>query len=106
MEFLDKNGVSIMWNKIKDNFLSTSGGTIWDNQTITFREIAEPGPGTSPPVNQNTTTINADGIAFSQGYFGSMDEDEVDVTGLSFIKVGTQPLISRITNATLDTICV
>ena len=28
MKFLDQNGVLTLWNKIKDNFLSTSGGTI------------------------------------------------------------------------------
>lgn len=106
MEFLDKNGVSIMWNKIKDNFLSTSGGTIYDNQTITFREIPKPGPMDPLPVNQKSVIINGTGINFASGT-KIEDGDGVDVSYLGFLTAGAgTPLFSRITNTALDAICV
>lgn len=106
MKFLDKDGVLTLWNKIKDNFLSTSGGTIWDNQTITFREIPKPDPMTPLPVREMIVTINGTGINFSPG-IKRIDDDGVDIAPLDFLIVGNgTPLFSRITNTTLDTICI
>ena len=96
-----------MWNKIKDNFLTVSGGTIWNNQTIAFRDIPEPGPMDPLPVRQKRIDINGSGINFSNGIMME-DGDGVDVSYLDFLTVGGggTPFFSRITNATLDTICV
>ena len=81
MKFLSIEGVQVLWNKIKNNFLPLNGGGVLNGGDITIRfgnrlivgEVEPPQEGITPQQRTHrVTTINTNGINIQSTQVGAM----------------------------------